>query len=697
MVGFEQETEMLIEQLVTGPRELDVISIFGMPGLGKTTLANKLYVHEAISNRFDARLWCCSSQSCDSRALMFELLCRTPEFDDRTKKFEGKRYLIVVDDVWSPGAWDDIKRPFPDDNNGSRIILTTRLESIATYAMISSNPHHLRLFTEEESWMLMKEKVFKEDSYCPQEIEEIGKQIARKCGGLPLAIVLVAGLLAKHDKEVLYWKEIGESLKSKMQGCMDTIESSYQHLAIHLQKCFLYFASFLEDQEVPVKKLIRLWIAENFVEVSTTSKSLELIAMDYLMDLISRNLIMVAKTNSLGELKTVHIHDLVHEFSLMKAKTGNFLLRIHNQFVIIFPSSKGSSGHLKIAAPTYEVSFGRNITTLRFSPSANSPLIDLDLTRSWKHLRVLDLSFVKLRKTLVDALQYLIHLKYLELQYSGDIPCSICNLKELETFIVTGIYRKACIPKFIWDMTGLRHLHITYLYTYPLRVDLDNLRTCSNLVIGSGVCYQKFMKRLPNLEKLSCQLSESYPYLSPAFGSPPSTNFSPAFGSLNQLKSLKIGVSVSAPALNPYGFEDFTYPSNLKKLTLASLEIPWSKISNIGRLSNLEVLKLEGNAFSGIKWDVTDGEFPNLKVLKLKNLGFSEWTASDDSYPSLQQVLVQWCWELEEIPECFGSMCTMRLIEVRSCRDSVVNAALKIKEIQIEEMGNSEFKAIISK
>ncbi|XP_059315566.1 putative late blight resistance protein homolog R1B-12 [Lycium ferocissimum] len=413
MVGFERETEMLIEQLVTGPRELDVISIFGMPGLGKTTLANKWYDHEVVSNRFDIRLWGGSSQSYDNRALLFELLGHISELDDSTKNMrndglaeklykhlKGKKYLIIVDDVWSFEAWDDIKRPFPDDDKGSRIILTTRLESIATYAMISSSPHHLRLFTEEESWILLKEKVFREGD-CPQQLEGIGKQIATKCGGLPLAVVLVAGLLGKHDHKGVYWEEVSESLKSEMKDYMDIVEPSYKDLPIHLQKCFLYFASFLEDQQVPVKKLIRLWIAKNFVEASTTSKSLELVAMDYLMDLISRNLVMVAKTNSLWEVKAVHIHDLIHEFSLMKAKSGNFLLRIHNQFVIIFPSFQGRSGHLNIVEPTCGVSSGQNITTLRFSPSVNSPLVDLDLNRSWKHLRVLDLSSVKLRKTLV--------------------------------------------------------------------------------------------------------------------------------------------------------------------------------------------------------------------------------------------------------------------------------------------------------
>ncbi|XP_009787579.1 putative late blight resistance protein homolog R1B-16 isoform X1 [Nicotiana sylvestris] len=712
MVGFNEETEMLIEQLVRGHRQLDVISIFGMPGLGKTTLAKKLYDHETISNRFDIRLWCCSSQSYNNRALLFELLGHICELDDITKEksddelaeklyryLKGKRYLIVVDDVWSPNAWDDIKRPFPDDNKGSRIILTTRLESITTYAMINSSPHHLRLFTEEESWMLLKEKVFKEDNcYCPQQLEDIGKQIATKCGGLPLAIVLVAGVLAKNDKEIVHWQQVRERLKLKMQGCMDIVESSYQHLPVHLQNCFLYFASFLEGKKVPVQKLIRLWIAENFVEASsTTLKSLEMVAMDYLMDLIRSNLVMVANINSSGELKAVYIHDVIHEFSLRKAKVGNFLLRINDQLrsrvravetascrntaVYILPSSKGRSGRIYILAPS-----GRNINTLRFLPSVNSPWVDLDLAKSWKNLRVLDLSSVKLHKTHADALRYLIHLKYLELQLPSDYTSyTICNLKELETFIATGVYHKSCIPNSIWGMTSLRHLHISTLYTSQILEDLDNLKTCSNLVIDAGVYYQSFMKRLPNLEKLSCRLCGSgtrfYKYF-------------PAFGSLGQLKSLKI--DVTRLLTYPYGFEDFTYPSSLKKLTLAYLELPWSKMSYIGSLSNLEFLKLEGNGFKG-RWDVKDGEFSNLKVLKLKKLGLSEWTASDDSYPNLQRVLVHGCWKLEEIPYSFGSSCSMQLIEVRSCCDSAVNAALKIKETQIEEMGNSEFKVIICK
>lgn len=258
----------------------------------------------------------------------------------------------------------------------------------------------------------------------------------------------------------------------------------------------------------------------------------------------------------------------------------------------------------------------------------------------------------------------------------------------LETFIVFGEYAHDNIPSTVWDLVNLRHLVINPLYIFREELkDHYNLQTCSNLVMFPGRDYNKFMKRFSNVNKLYCELYGS--------GSPCS-NFFPAFDSLIQLKTLRIGISVGT-VVDPYGFEDFTYPSNLMKLTLACLQLPWSKISTISRLSNLEVLKLDGNAFRGRQWDVKDGEFPNLKVLKLRRLEMSEWTASDDSYPSLQQVLVRGCRKLEEIPDSFGSKCTMQLIEVRSCSDSAVNSALNIKEMQIEVMANYEFKVIISK
>ncbi|MCD9637691.1 hypothetical protein HAX54_021128 [Datura stramonium] len=125
MVGFQEVMDKLRRLLIRGSPELDVISIVGMAGLGKTTVANKLFLDQLVVSRFDVRAQCCVSQ----------------------------RYLILVDDVWETFAWDDLKPCFCDANNGSRIILTTRLGDVASHAKLVSDPHFLRLFTPEESWI----------------------------------------------------------------------------------------------------------------------------------------------------------------------------------------------------------------------------------------------------------------------------------------------------------------------------------------------------------------------------------------------------------------------------------------------------------------------------------------------------------------------------------------------------------------
>ncbi|CAN4077140.1 unnamed protein product [Withania somnifera] len=418
-----------------------------------------------------------------------------------------------------------------------------------------------------------------------------------------------------------------------------------------------------------------------------------MLGIDYLMELINSNLVMISKRSTLGEPKTVHIHDLLHEFCSVKAGQKKFFRRINGISQLYSPRTR--CRRVSISAPRQVIHLGdscirRDIRSISFFYSNNAPVVNFDPDISWERLTVLDLGYARLCPTTLSSLPWMINLRYLELRmHFLKIPDWITEyFTNLETFIVFGEYAHDNIPSTVWDLVNLRHLVISPLYIFREEIkDHNNLQTCSNLVIFPGRDYNKFMKRFPNVNKLYCQL----------YGSgTTSSNFSPAFDSLIQLKTLRVDVSAGT-VVDPYGFEDFTYPSNLRKITLARLELPWSKISTISRLSNLEVVKLDGNAFRGRQWDVKDGEFPNLKVLKLRMLEMSEWTASDDAYPRLEQLVVGGCRKLEEIPVSFGSKCTMQLIEVRSCRDSAVNSALKIKEMQIEEMANHEFKVIISK
>ncbi|GMP93050.1 hypothetical protein CsSME_00043039 [Camellia sinensis var. sinensis] len=167
------------------------------------------------------------------------------------KSLKSRTYFIVMDDIWDTKAWVDLKNCFPNNNNGSRIMFTSRHEDVALQTKTNSPPLSLRFLTHNESWDLFQHKVLGKRENCPPELMEIGKQIANKCQGLPLAIVLVAGIFTNGEKSQGRWKQVGETLNSNLaadpQLWMKTLELSYNHLPDHLKPCLLYFGAVPED------------------------------------------------------------------------------------------------------------------------------------------------------------------------------------------------------------------------------------------------------------------------------------------------------------------------------------------------------------------------------------------------------------------------------------------------------------------
>ncbi|KAH0671170.1 hypothetical protein KY289_025663 [Solanum tuberosum] len=341
--SFQEAMDQMKKQLLGGSRQLDVISLVGMPGIGKTTLAEKIYNDPDITSRFDVRAQCRMTQAYSWRGLLLSILSGVLEPIDRNEKEDGeladelrrflltKRFLILIDDVWDDKVWDNIHMCFKDARNGSRIILTTRLSNVANYAKCESEPHHLRLFRDDESWTLLQQQLFQGKS-CPPEIVDVGFRIAKICGGLPLFIVLVAGVL--KEKKIIkaeLWKEIEESLCllniDSLEESMSIIGFSYRNLPQQLKPCFLYFGGLLKGKDIHVSKLTRLWVAEGFLQANEEN-GLEDAAECLLEDLISRNLVMGVEKRPNGKLKTCRVHDLLHKFCLEKSKQENFLL--HN-------------------------------------------------------------------------------------------------------------------------------------------------------------------------------------------------------------------------------------------------------------------------------------------------------------------------------------------------------------------------------
>ncbi|KAM3267562.1 hypothetical protein P3S67_032191 [Capsicum chacoense] len=246
IVGFKEETNWLISKLTSGPKDVDVISITGMPGLGKNTLAYKVYNDESVCRHFDVRAWCTVDQEYDENKLLVKLFNQVTGSDLKSsededidvadklrKQLYGKRYLIVLDDVWDTTTWDDLTRPFPKDEKGSRIILTTRQKEVAFHGKGNIDPLNLRLLRPEESWELLEKRAFRKES-CPDELLDVGKEIAQNCKGLPLMADLIAGVIAGLEMKKAVWLDVRNNLTSFIFGSevdvMKVIELSYDHL-----------------------------------------------------------------------------------------------------------------------------------------------------------------------------------------------------------------------------------------------------------------------------------------------------------------------------------------------------------------------------------------------------------------------------------------------------------------------------------
>ncbi|CAL8120795.1 unnamed protein product [Prunus armeniaca] len=337
VVGLARGTKILATHLIKekGPR---VVSIWGMGGLGKTTLAKQVYHHGDVKRHFDCFAWVCISQQCQAREVLEEILTKliSPTNEQRQEIAKLKidqiaerlwntqrerKCLVVFDDIWTSGAWSSLQAGFPmNEETESRILLTTRNKEVASCAEKNGFLFEPQSLNDDESWELFEKISMSGTEDTNHKIyehkKELGTEMLQHCKGLPLAIMVLAGLLARKDT-VDEWNMVHKNVYAYIRRGTDLGPD--------------YKAHFPEDYEIPVSTLTKLWMAEGFIS-SASVEVMEDVSYMCLSELVGRCMVQVGKHGLSKKIKTCHLHDLMRDLCMLKAKEGNFV-HIINYYV----------------------------------------------------------------------------------------------------------------------------------------------------------------------------------------------------------------------------------------------------------------------------------------------------------------------------------------------------------------------------
>ncbi|XP_047953312.1 putative late blight resistance protein homolog R1B-16 [Salvia hispanica] len=678
MVGFGDASREIMDKLTNGvdDRQLQVIPIVGMGGIGKTTLAKHVYALPYIKEHFDIRAWVTISQNFDTREILCELLSqanrKSKEQMSEMSEYEvgealhkylfNRRFIIVMDDMWSVDAWDKMQNSFPNNWNGSRIVVTTRQSQLSSQ-LNNNYCLRLKLLDEVSRWDLFSNSVFGEER-CPLELEEIGKKIVENCKGLPLAIVVVGGLLKKMEHTEECWESIRTNSCSVVNSadeyfCLKILKISYDHLPVYLKPCFLYMGVFDEDRAVRVSTLVKLWVSEGFLRPQS-GKSLETSAKEYLNELVDRNLILVHELGSTGNIKRCKVHDLLRDLCCREAgKEGFYYVTgqhesqaLNRQRCVVIPRGT-SKDEVRDA--------------LQSMPLARTLLCHCDEvvlmpeSRLLRTLKAFDTDRCGSHNYWFYDLFQFVNSRYLAVgvQRASEIPSSISFLWNLQTLII--FHSTRVDASYILGMTQLKHIEFhkgdIFMKYPPNPVVMKNLQTLKGIDRKFRIMYIPYIKKLA------------------------ATNF--ALGDLMYMEKLE-----SCRCYEPDWSLNTIFPNCLKKLSLGSHTSSWEltgkNLSKIGALPLLQKLKLERAGFQNGVWETSEEQFPSLKYMELKWCHLVSWITDSSHIPCLEKLRLYAIKELKEMPCEIGEIPTMQSINLEYCSESVVESAKAIAEEQDE-------------
>ncbi|CAL1379957.1 unnamed protein product [Linum trigynum] len=531
VVGREDDKQNIIKLLLSSNHEatISVVTIVGMGGLGKTTLAQLVFDDDQVNDHFDIKVWVYVSQRFDVKVILRKMLrsidCRIEadsELDDLQAKFrekiKGRRFLFVLDDVWeeSNPSWETLGKYLTKGEPGSKVLVTTRSTKVAEVsggALRSETctsivePYHLKGLSEEESWNLLVKKALPREVLRDPQVQEIGKQILGKCDGVPLAVSAIASVLADSRDPKTEWstflqKGLSSIMKGQEDPIMSVLQLSFNHLPSYMKNCFTFCKLFPKGFEFDIKMLVQFWVIHKYIETEDEG-------FDCFKTLWGRSFFQEVVMDDLGNMLKCRMHDLMHD--LVDSMGGEKIMRSSASTCLGNISS--TTCHLAITGDSNDDSredyYGGHEPG---NPCKVRTLICLK-NLSNKELKQIFRNFLRLRvlviiegsnsecnassldaSLILNSVHKLKHLRYLGLGGAGGekIPNSVATLVNMQVLKLVDFWRLKELPRDIKTLVNLKHLELDSEYVVLNHVpkgigELKFLQTLSTFVVGKRV------------------------------------------------------------------------------------------------------------------------------------------------------------------------------------------------------------------
>ncbi|XP_010905012.1 disease resistance protein RGA2-like [Elaeis guineensis] len=750
VVGRLEDKEKIVKLLLQQyeKENLTVLPIYGMGGLGKTTLAQLVYGDPRVKNHFQKLIWVCVSEEFNVEKLVKSIIdtatgtkCDLPNMDllqhRLREELSGKRYLLVMDDVWNedPVRWDEFKDLLGSSREGSTILVTTRSEQVSRI-LRTVPPYSLSFLSDDDSWTLFRQRAFTPGAGERPELIEIGEGIVKKCGGLPLAVKAL-GSLMRTKKEVKDWVDIMKSeiwdIEFGEQRILAVLKLSYNHLPPHLKQCFAFCSIFPKDYEMEKDMLIQLWIANGFIP-SEGRKELEVLGEEIFDELVWRSFFQDLRQRAYNykfdhgyqSAATCKMHDLMHDLatSIMGSECAPLLETGHLEAL------PDNIRHLFVSGPR-QLDIGKTLNKFPtiftlLLPHTYLDMRTADLSKA-RSLKVLSLEYTNSIELPVK-IRYLKHLRHLDLSGTdiAELPEATSELFNLQVLKLDYCEKLCKLPEAMRNMRSLRHLYIHQcdsLKHMPAGMgQLSSLKTLTKYIVGDddaerGIRELKGLNlgghlELYNLEKVRGTEDASEANL----------------GSKQNLQSLALcwGVGVWLTGYYSVEAEDHSFdeeaekaqnvlaalepPSGLKMLVVwryAGLRFPVWMMDRLDLLRNLVEIHL--GSCRRCEHLPPLWQLPDLKVLSLckidsiKHLQSSGREGTVQPFPSLKHLrldrmrgLESWWGEEggDPAPPCFPLLVQ---IEIRDCPNLTSMPVLpSLRELAIKGNNKIPLESVLS-